>query len=400
MAQAPAIEGESRTVVIGMVQRVASTLVSGVVMVSEDSDDIVEDIVEDPEAPAPDPEDPESEPGGETVELPELNLTDLAEYTSQGVTFLAPADWIVDTDMGEGTPFEIEVPGTDLLFAMELDAGLEFPSWLALALFRSQAELLIPEIGEGAQLDELTTLYTQQNLPVVKMAFSGVEDDPLSSGAMYLGAPNENAYIVIAAGSLDNWLYAAPGVDLLIESLTFEEDEITVSLAEEGPLVFTNEDETLEVTIPQGWYVMDTGDPQFPIIAGEPEVRYVAAIGTESVFGEEVDPQILEDFLPEVGELDAESEQELFETILDLVANSGSPITFDEELSALVTREGAITVRLVGDAEFQEELSMPVVVYVDLRTTGVGVISLFGDIETALGLEEEITAMLESITGL
>jgi hypothetical protein len=283
---------------------------------------------------------------------------------------------------------------------MELDANLDFPSWLGLALFRTQGEILVENLGEGAQLAEAATLYTTQNLPVAKMAFSGIEDDVFEAGALYVGAPNETAYLVIIAGSEEEVAYAMPGMDLLIESLTFEEDDITVTLVEDEPLVYGDEDETMEVTVPAGWYVMDTGDAQLPVIIGEPELLYVIAAGTENLFGDEFDPAILEEFIPEDGEFDAESEQALFETILDLVDSSGSPIEIDEELSSLTTRTGAITVRLVGEADLGDEFTSPVALYVDLRRTGVGVIGVFGEIETALEVEDEVLGILESITGL
>lgn len=399
MAQASTFDEETRAVVVALVQRVASTLTPGYTDPSDDSED--GEVPEDVEPmPQPQPEEPEAEPTDEPVTLPELDLTDLAEYTNQGVTFQAPADWVVDLEMGDSTPFFIEVPGTNLLISMESDSGLDFPSWLALALLRSQPELLLADAGENAQLEESATLYNPQNLPIAKLEFSGAEDDVLTTGAFFAVAPNENAYIMIGGGSAAEWEYAKPGIELLVESITFDEELITAVLAEDGPLVFSDEEGTVEATVPAGWYAMATGDVQFPIIFAEPEVRYVAAIGTGEVFGGEFDPAILEEFIPAEGVLDPEVEQDLFETIIDMVSNSDSPIEVDEELSALQSREGAVTVRLVGEAELDSELSMPVVFYIDLRTTGVGVVAIFGDTESAFAVEEEIQTLLESVTGL
>jgi hypothetical protein len=396
LAQVNAFDGESRATVVGMVQHVGATLASGAIARSGGEDEESEVIG----APVPELEDPELEPQDEPLVLPDLNLTDLAEYSNQGVTFTAPADWIVDTNTNDGVPFEITIPGTDLQATMELDANLDFPSWLGLALFRTQGEILVENLGVGANLDEAATLYTTQNLPVAKMAFSGIRDDIYEAGALYVGAPNETAYLVIIVGTEEEVSYAMPGIDLIVESLTFEENDVTVTLAEDGPLVYSDEDETMEVTVPAGWYVMGTGDTQFPIIIGEPEVLYVVAAGTENVFGDEFDPAILEEFIPEDGELDAEMEQALFETVLEMVDNSGTPINLDEELSALTARQGAITVRLVGEANLGNEFSLPVALYVDLRPTDVGVMGVFGELETALELEDELTRIMESITGL
>lgn len=397
MAQVAPLDEEARASVVAMAQRVGQNLAPGADTLI---DDLSPDVQEKPGAPNPQTEEPELEPTDEPLVLPELNLTDLVEYSHAGVTFQAPADWIVDTDLGDDTPFLIEVPDTGVVVSMEADAGLDFPSMLGVALFRSQADVLISELGEGASLDESATIFTEQNVPIAKMAFSGVEDGGEVGGALYVLAPNENAYIMIGGGPIEEWDYAAPGIDLIAASIVFDEGLITLEWVEGEPLLFTDADETMEVTIPAGWYVMSTGDPQFPVIVAEREVRYVAALGTEATFGDNFDVDALAEFIPESGELDAEQSEELMAEILAMVDDSGSPIIVDEELSSFQTREGAITVRLVGDADLGDGMSMPVIFYIDLKTTGAGIVALFGDTGGALEVEEQIQLMLESITGL
>jgi hypothetical protein len=385
MAQVAPLDEATRATVVAMTQRVGAMISPGIVA---------------PEGQVKIPITPTPEVIEEPIELPPLNLTDLVEYSSQGITFQAPADWIVETDSGEDVPFTIEVPGTDLVLSMEADAELDFPSWLGVALFRSQAALLITELGDNAQLEESTTLYTPQSLPIAKLAFSGVDDEEAAAGALYVMAPNENAYLVIAGGPEEDWAYAQPGVDLIVKSITFDEDLFTVVMAGDEPLLFTDEDETVEVSVPAGWYAIGTGDPQFPVILGEPEVRYVTAIGTAASFGEGFDADMLEEFIPADGELSEEDSASLIDSIVEMIGNSGSPINLDEDLSQVATREGAVTVRLVGDAELGDGLGMPVVLYIDLRTDGVGVVVVFGDTESALAVEDVIQTLLESVTGL
>ena len=401
MAQVAPLDEESRASVVAMAQRVGQNLASGAMPVAGGS---LPFIVEDPGAPNPQAEEPEPEPTDEPTDeplaLPELNLTDLVEYSHAGVTFQAPADWIVDTDLGDDTPFLIEVPGTGVVVSMEADAGLDFPSMLGVALFRSQADVLISELGADARLDESATIFTEQNVPIAKMVFSGAEDGGEVGGALYVLAPNENAYIMIGGGPIEEWDYAAPGIELIAASIVFDEDLITLQWVESEPLLFTDEDATMEVTVPAGWYVMSTGDPQFPVIVAEREVRYVAALGTEATFGDNFDTEALAEFIPESGELDAEQSEELMAEILSMVDDSGSPILVDEELSSFSTREGAITVRLVGDADLGDGMAMPVIFYIDLKTTGAGIVALFGDTGGALEVEEQLRLMLESITGL
>lgn len=397
MAQAVAFNDETRAMTVTMAQQVGATLAPGISAPSDQTD----------EAPAPQPEEPQPEPTAEPTaepteesgELPELILTDLVKYTSQGVTFQAPADWTVATDMGEDMPFFVEVPGTELFISMEADAGLDFPSWLGVALFRSQANLLIGEMGEGAQLDESATIFTAQNLPMAKLAFSGSDMGEEVGGALYVVAPNENAYIMVAGGPLDEWEYAKEGVDLIARSIVFDEELITAVFVEGEPLEFANADGTVQVTVPAGWYVMDTGDPQFPIIIAEPEVRYVVAVGGEKVFSGEFDDALL-DRIPETGELDPAEYDALFADIVTLIEDSGSPIIVDEELSSVSSREGAATVRLVGQADLDDGLVIPVVFYMDLRVESVGVIVVFGDSESAMSVEGDLQQMLESVTSL
>ena len=166
-----------------------------------------------PSAPDPQQEGPATEPDAKGADLPELNLTDLAEYTNQGVTIKAPADWTVDTDTDEGTPFKIDVPDTDLTISLTSDSSMDFPSWLGLALFRSQADVLVKQIGQDAQVEEASTQHTDQDLPMVKLAFSGTEDDKPMGGAIYILAPNASAYVLTSGGPADQWQYAAPGLE-------------------------------------------------------------------------------------------------------------------------------------------------------------------------------------------
>jgi hypothetical protein len=52
---------------------------------------------------------------------------------------------------------------------------------------------------------------------------------------------------------------------------------------------------------------------------------------------------------------------------------------------------------LVGSADLGDGVEMPVIFYVDLRSASVGVMAVFGDTESALAVEDEIQAMLESV---
>jgi hypothetical protein len=379
--------------VVALVKQVGHVVDPDAVALSHDTD-----IVDS--APIPQTEGPKTEPGDDTAELPPLNLTDLAQYTSQGVTFQVPADWDVNTDAGTDTPFEIDVPNTDVVLALTVDDTIDFPSWLQLALFRSQAERLITELGEDEHLGEATTLYTAQNLPMVKLTFTGVEDDKPVAGTLYSLAPNASAYLLVAGGAADEWAYAEPGVDLIAKSITFDEDMVTAVQATDEPLDFSDKDGTIQVTVPVGWYATATGDSQFPLILSEPEARYAVAVGTAASFGDDFDADKLQEFVPAEGDLDPSKYSDLLDRIVEMLNNSSSPINLDEEQSEVSTREGAVTVRLVGDAEVGEDVALPVILYIELRSDSAVAVAIFGDTESALSVEEDIRALVESVTEL
>jgi hypothetical protein len=145
---------------------------------------------------------------------------------------------------------------------------------------------------------------------------------------------------------------------------------------------------------------MNTGDPQFPVILAEPEARYVAAIGTEAAFGDDFDSSALDEFFSDEGVVAPAEYENLIATVAEMLNSSGSPIMLDDELSQVIPREGATTVRLVGTADLGDDLHMPVILYVDLRDAGLVVVTIFGDTESAVAQEEEIQAMVESVEGL
>jgi hypothetical protein len=391
MAQAASLDPEARASVESLAKEIGYRVVPSL---SRPVD--IGQIIEDP-APAPEAEEPKLEPVDEPLVLPELDLTDLAEYTNDGVTIQVPADWNVEVDPFGDTLFYIEIPDTDLMLSLDADAGLDFPSLLGVALFRSQADLLTRDFGSEAQVEASATVFTPQDLPVAKLVFLGEDAGTAIAGTFYVVAPNENTYMLLAGGSQKSWEYAAEGIELIAQSITFDEELITLVAAGDEAVTHTDSDETLEVTVPGGWYAMDTGDLQFPVILAEPEIRYVAAIGSEAVFDAEFDPEILE---LATRELAPEEYDTVINTVIDIVADSGNPMLLDEERSNVFPREGAVTVRLVGGADLGDGLSMPVVFYADIRSSGVAVVAVFGDVEGALGQEDEILALVESVMGL
>jgi len=412
MAQVSTLDDQTHAIVVAMVQEVGHTVAPMVISTNSggtgallgapnpQQEGTSSEPDQTPGAPNPQVEEPQREPNKGTANLPELNLTDLAQYKNQGVTIKAPADWTVNTDTEDGTPFEIQVPETSLIISLTSDSDLSFPSWLGLAIFRSQPQVLIKEFSPDAQVEDSSTLYTDQGLPLVKLAFSGTQDNQPVGGALYTLAPNKSAYILTVVGPSDQWLYAAPGLDLIAKSITFDSGLITAVKIGDKPEDYTDDDKTMQVTVPAGWYVMSTGDDQFPVIMAEPGVSYVAAVGTDKALGKNFDPTILKQFTGPNGELDPSKYADLIHAIADSIGNSGGPFKLDEEQSHVIPRDGALLLKLVGDADIGNDMSMPVIIYVDMRDGGVAAGAIFGDIESAKGVDADMQAMIASIKKL
>jgi hypothetical protein len=235
---------------------------------------------------------------------------------------------------------------------------------------------------------------------MAKLAFAGEAGGEEAAGVFYVLAPNESAYLLVGGGIPEEWEPMAAGVQLIAESITFDEDLISLEAVGDEPLVYVDDGEMVMVEAPAGWFVMSTGDEIFPVILAEPEVRYVAAVGADAAYGEEFDISVFEEFLPTDGELDPELYDELIDTVVEVLSNSGSEMTLDEEQSDVFPRDGAVTVRVVGDAELEAGLSMPVVIYADLRADNIAMVAVFGDTESALAAEDELLALVVSATGL
>ena len=403
MAQETILDPEVRATVELAAQEVAALLApavtstdSGTTFLQPTPEPAVDPPVVDPtEEPTPEPTE---ESVGTPELLPELNLTDLAEYSSGGVTIQVPVDWIVESSEGEVASFTIEIPGTDLFISLEEDSAVDFPSLLALALFRSQAELLVADLAEAAQLDEVDTVYTAQGLPMAKLGFSGNVGDVDATGLMYIAAPNQHTYLLVAGGPPEEWAQVAEGINLVAGSIVFDEDLVTLVAAGDESLAYTDAEATVEFELPAGWYAMDSGDSQFPVVAAEPEVRYIVTMGNEESFGEDVADEILALYDPEGGELDSAASAALISELLVLLGDSSNEMMLDEEQSTVFRHESGLTFQLVGEADMGDGVSLPVILYLDVREATGAIAAVFGDTELALADRETIELMVQSVT--
>lgn len=397
MAQGTTFDADTRATVERMAKEVAGRVMPGHSLAEAQPDS------EPPAAPMPEPSgEPESEPEGEAengdVVIPEVDLTDLVEYTNQGVTIQAPATWSVEPGDGEAI-FYINIPDTGNFIALGSTTSEDIPSLVAMAFFRSQTDLVLQDFGNGEAV-ESTTLYTSQGLPLTKLAFTGESLGEDQAGVIYITAPNESVYSLIASGPPEEWEKVAEAVQSIANSIVFDEELISLSSIGDEPETFTEGDGKLEVEVPAGWYALDVEGPVFQVVLSEPEVRFAVAVAAGEDFNDALEPSMLAQIVPSDGELTAEEQEALIADIMDILMNSGGDVELEEEAASVLTREGAVTVIAPGTANLQSGVIMPVKFYVDLRPTGGAVVAVFGDLDTAATVEAEIQMLVESVTGL
>lgn len=325
-----------------------------------------------------------------------LDLSDRQTAESEGLTIQAPAAWEVASDMGPEMPFFIEVPGADLMIFVEANTS-DFPGLAGIAIFAALAEGIADSFGEDVEMVEAAAGFTEQEIPTYYFVFAGESEGEMMGGMFYVFAPGPMAYLLLAVGSLEDWEANRPGVDLIANSLQFDEELILLEKAGDEAITFVSSDGTTSVVAPPGWYASDSDDAELPVIVGAPDMAYVAAIGTEASFGEELRPEIAELFVPSEGESNPEDYDDLVGAIVEMLGSSGQEVTLDPSRQAVYPRDGAVTIRLVGTMELDTDLPFTVATFVDLRESGGAVMIVFGDIDRALDDEEALLTILESI---
>jgi hypothetical protein len=355
---------------------------------------------EEEPAPAPEPAEPEAEPDAEATpvageEPAAADPSERVQYQSEGISLQAPVDWQVEE--GFGTLFAITVPGTNFVGEMQ-DSGDEFPGVMGVVLIATLAEEMLVEYMEGAELVSVERGLTSQGLPMAKIDYTAEIEGVEGAGAFYIISPGASAYLLFTFAPTDEWETLAPGVAAVADSISFEDELITLQTATEGELPFGDEQGVLELVVPAGWHVTDTFDPTLPVIVSDPEFNFVGAVGSDATFVEAagIDTESLFDSIF----VDGQIEQEALDEAVDGLAEGfeGSGLVLDEEMTATYPRDGAVTIRVAGAGEFEEGINVPMVVYFDLRQDGASVVVVFGDADAALAQEEALLEIIQSVS--
>lgn len=346
----------------------------------------------------PAPRLPEAEATDEPEEEVVVDLSEVRTYTSSGLTMEAPVAWNVSAPGADEAAFIVEIPDTEMTVAMGL-TDARVPGLIGVAFIRTLGDVVAAELGGEVTMEVADTLFSSQGLPVAQLRFSGDSFGVEIGGSFYLFAA-ASAYVAIAAGPLDEWLLYADAIETMVGSLTFDDGLIDLAQAGDAPELFVDAEELTEVEIPAGWYVSNTNIPQLPVSVAEPELRYVVAIGSEATYGQELSPELAGVFLSPDGESNPEDYDDLIDAISDALGISSGGFELDPAMSASFPREGAVMIRLGGMVELDDDLTAPLVFFIDLREAGGAVAIVIGDVEAAQAAEAEIMQLIESVTVL
>lgn len=311
-----------------------------------------------------------------------------ATYSLQGVNIVAPAEWLVETGFGD-LLFEISSLRNDFAAAF-LGGGLDFPGLLGVVIIRDQASALLGGFMDDTQLTGVETYFTAQGVPVVEIEFAGMMMDEPSNGALYLFAPGTNAYMLLSFATEEDWAAEAAGLAELAASVTFDAELRTLVTADEE-LFFADKAETLETLVLPGWHALATDDETFPLMVAEPDLGYVLAFASGETLGDDLDSSAEVMRLLAQMTADADLGRDLIMTMIDSLGGLAGDIDVDASLTALIpTDEGGI-VRVVGNGKLDEETTLPIAVYIALRSEGSLGMIVLGNVTQAL--EEEETTL-------
>lgn len=318
------------------------------------------------------------------------------DFENAGVSVRVPAAW--ETASDEETVFAAIAPDSDFAVVL-VDIGDDIPSFIGLTLFRVAGENMLQEwIPDARTLVVEADFTAAQEVPMVRLEFDAeIEGEP-SIGAFFVISGGSQAYVLLVAGTVEEFDRYAEEAEDILASLTFDPSLITYVQAEDGPLAYANADETLSVFVPDGWYAADTADEKLPVILMDPGLNFVTMLTTDTALGTPFDADMAELFDTEEGLLDDPALlDELAGELTSLFGASEDELTFDPTLTETFPREEGLMIRMVGEGNFGDGAVAPVIFYFDLRADGGALGMVVGEIEPALADEQALLDVVRSI---
>jgi hypothetical protein len=336
---------------------------------------------------------PEATPVPSDEPLAPVDLNEVDAYEQDDISLLIPSAWLVEEGVGREDVLSVSIPGSEA--AVMIMRTSDFPGAMGLVLFAQMSELFVTEYMGDAELTGSEAFYSDAGLPVARVDFDADLDGIPAKGVLYLLTPGIEVYMVIGVAPEDQWEAVAPGIELMATSMTFAPETITLQTAGPGGLDFSDATGVLSVIVPEGWLVTDTDDETIPVVITEPDLKWAAMLGTQESFDADIDIDV-DEVLEQLTSGDPEvAEQDAIDAILEGMGDAGFDL--DRERSQITTRDGAFTVRLVGQTEFAPDQAIQMLLYMDMRADGGVVLLVMGDVADALSQTALFEEMLESV---
>ncbi len=333
-----------------------------------------------------------TEPVGEVI-IPTED--DFAEYTSGGVSILAPVQWDVQTDSPDGI-FSMADEAAELAVAMQ-DFGPSFPGLIVFPLFEANAQELVDSFATDAVISDISRVEIEQGLPVLRIAFSGGNDEGVQKGGViYILATGGSALALLGGSSIETWPDLEPVVDAIARSILLDDNLITLQVAPDEGTVFSD-DMIAAFTVPAGWYLSPVDDSEMRVIVGDPALAVVGALVAANDIAED-DPQLKAFADAVAGGMSDEDAQVVADEFVAAMNLGVADMVIDETMTAVLPAAGDAlgTIRIVGSAPIEDGPMMDMSIYTTIFADKVAAMVFFGAPADVQAQEELILQMLGS----
>ena len=328
------------------------------------------------------------------VEIPTLD--DFEEYTSEGISILAPTQWNVETDSSAGV-FVMSDEAAGLEVAMQ-NFGNDFPGLVIFPIFEASAQALVDSFATDAVISDVSRVELEQDIPMLRIGFSGGNDEgEQKGGVIYIIATGSSAYGLLGGAPTDVWAEFEPLVDEIARSVLLDDDMVDLQIAGSDGLEFA--DAEAVVPIPAGWYVSRIESGELSLVIADPEITAVGAMVTAVDVAQD-DPQLqaMADAIASgLSDEEAQLVADEFVTAMDLGADD---LQIDATKTAILPGEGDVVgiIRLMGTAPIEDGPMMDMSIYTAIHTDKVVALVFFGTPENVEAQQETIVQMLNGMT--
>ena len=324
-----------------------------------------------------------------------LDPDELVTHTASGISLVAPARWEIKPD--RDNIFTLGLPGEFVFGFLSQESADEFPGIFAIVFFEQQSDLLAASMGEDVTLQDLARFETDQGLPGLIVRFGGDMSGLDMTGSMYIVAAGDVTYMLMVLADDEGWAAVQADADVMAASLTVENPSPLVTGGTDG-LAYTTADGAATVDLPADWQIQELENEDIPVMLVNPGMTFVAVGLWEPIdtLVDATDLALYNALLSAVAGSDTEAE------VLDLLIQSmdmgseGDDIVIDQAATALFDSTDPPVLRL-GATVINEEMTMPMMAYVQAREDGLVGLMAFGNMDDVLDAEETILEILASV---